>query len=33
MKSRDFGKDENRIRAVLVEFVKFTADRQLAKAA
>ena len=33
MKSRDFCKDENRIRAVLVEFVKFTADRQLAKAA
>lgn len=33
MHSRDFGKDANRIRAVLVEFVKFQAAQKLSKAA
>ena len=33
LRSREFGKDEHRIRAVLVEFVKFQASRQMASAA
>lgn len=33
MHSREFGKDANRIRAVLVEFVKFQASRQRSTAA
>jgi hypothetical protein len=33
MNSREFGKDANRIRAVLVEFVKFQTARTLSNAA